>query len=264
MNGQILVRVRSGFARPLNKRVNSQVFRRRYKLKWPERSFRTHAVVVCLLLSLIVGITGLPMPVSKSTNERFPCEKCPCGCRTAAHCWDKCCCHTDEEKLAWADANGVTPPVFLVQRVVAAKQTKLVAAKQSTPACCALKKNTAPAATSAAVQSAKPNSPTKKCSACAKPDAPTKTCAACAKRTDGKPKSDSTKTVRSLKLVLLDPYLQCNGSGRLWKLLRSIYVNTNIGLRLEYAHPLPEQRLVEDIFASNIVYWPEGPVPRYL
>ncbi|MEZ6090988.1 MAG: hypothetical protein R3C05_23800 [Pirellulaceae bacterium] len=33
---------------------------------------------------------------------------------------DKCCCHTDAEKLLWAKRNGVTPPAFLVQRAARA------------------------------------------------------------------------------------------------------------------------------------------------
>ncbi|MDC0935495.1 hypothetical protein OAS39_04345 [Pirellulales bacterium] len=41
----------------------------------------------------------------------------PCGCQDAATCWDSCCCKTDQEKIAWARDNGVTPPDFLLARV---------------------------------------------------------------------------------------------------------------------------------------------------
>ena len=44
--------------------------------------------------------------------ERFPCEACGCGCRTARQCWLNCCCHSDEERLDWADREGVEVPGF--------------------------------------------------------------------------------------------------------------------------------------------------------
>lgn len=80
----------------------------------------------CILWTLLGSLIGVSSGVcvvppnvssiSKST-ERFPCENNVCGCALAAHCWDKCCCHSDEEKLQWARINGVTPPEFLVKRV---------------------------------------------------------------------------------------------------------------------------------------------------
>ncbi|WP_168566078.1 hypothetical protein [Crateriforma spongiae] len=80
---------------------------------------------IALVLLLVLGgaLSGcLFVPVSpksspRSSDQRFPCEACPCGCSTAEFCWDKCCCFNDEEKLRWADENGVTPPPFLVRRV---------------------------------------------------------------------------------------------------------------------------------------------------
>lgn len=42
--------------------------------------------------------------------ERYPCEDCPCGCTGAAQCWAHCCCHTTEQRLAWALERGVRPP----------------------------------------------------------------------------------------------------------------------------------------------------------
>lgn len=242
------------------------MFRRRFNLKWLRRGISTRAVVACLLVSLFVGITGLPMPVSKSTNERFPCEECPCGCHSATHCWDKCCCHTDEEKLAWANANGVTPPIFLVQRVAASKQTKLASSEKIAPACCAAKKNVV-SGTARTTTTTTTTTTTSKSSSmalqCVKSGVSAKPCPACAQKADGAQSSSPTKIVRSFKLVLFDPYAQCHGSGKLWKLLQLVYVSTNLGLQLDFAYPLAEHRLVENIYASSIVYWPDGPVPRY-
>ncbi|OYP38377.1 hypothetical protein [Rhodopirellula sp. MGV] len=81
-----------------------------------------------LLLSIVIALTGFisQPPLSNTSNqtaERFPCESCACGCPSAEHCWDRCCCHTDQEKLQWARENGVTPPQFLVDRVANACDT---------------------------------------------------------------------------------------------------------------------------------------------
>jgi hypothetical protein len=91
-----------------------------------------------LLLVIVVAIVGLPIPAKRKprSDEAYPCQDCACGCSSAEYCWDRCCCHTDHEKLAWARENNVTPPVFLVERVAkysSAKLDKLVANKR----CCA-------------------------------------------------------------------------------------------------------------------------------
>lgn len=50
---------------------------------------------------------------ARRSNERYPCENCRCGCFSAEQCWMSCCCHTLEQRLAWAKANHVTPPSWL-------------------------------------------------------------------------------------------------------------------------------------------------------
>jgi hypothetical protein len=60
----------------------------------------------------------MPIPVStldildKDNSQPFPCQSCPCGCKTAEQCWTNCCCFTPAERLAWAEKNGVTPPSY--------------------------------------------------------------------------------------------------------------------------------------------------------
>lgn len=84
-----------------------------------------------LIVMLSVCLAGLPIPIgriertAKDHSEPFPCQHCPCGCKTAEQCWRSCCCHTNAEKIAWAEKNGVTPPDFVF---VAAKR-ELVAVK---------------------------------------------------------------------------------------------------------------------------------------
>jgi hypothetical protein len=55
-----------------------------------------------------------------------------CSCRSAQACWRGCCCHTNREKLAWAEKHGVTPPSYVV--AAAAKE------KPAARGCCASKK----------------------------------------------------------------------------------------------------------------------------
>lgn len=76
-----------------------------------------------------VGVVLLPVDVRVATGDAYPCQGGSCGCQSAAQCWQNCCCHTDSEKVAWAQAHGVVPPAFVVER--AKLETK--AAK---PACC--------------------------------------------------------------------------------------------------------------------------------
>ena len=69
---------------------------------------------VALLIALVVaaGAVGIPLPrpVAKDTSRPFPCMHHACGCTTAESCWQGCCCLSDQQKLAWAEKHGVTPP----------------------------------------------------------------------------------------------------------------------------------------------------------
>lgn len=71
---------------------------------------------------LSIGSLGLPLPSlvpAKEAQERFPCENCPCGCATAEQCWNDCCCHSPQQRLKWAVANGVQPPASFVEELLA-------------------------------------------------------------------------------------------------------------------------------------------------
>ncbi|MCA9237178.1 MAG: hypothetical protein KDA44_17010 [Planctomycetales bacterium] len=77
--------------------------------------FASRLVSACLLAWFTVVALGVPLPAPRraapgAAGERFPCENCPCGCGTAEHCWQDCCCHTLPERLAWAEREGVRPP----------------------------------------------------------------------------------------------------------------------------------------------------------
>ena len=72
-------------------------------------------VVVLTLFSHFMVTIGVPLPaasrMSKDCSRPYPCQNRPCGCLTADLCWKgDCCCFTLEEKLAWAEDNGIEPP----------------------------------------------------------------------------------------------------------------------------------------------------------
>lgn len=89
------------------------------------------------LLAYVVTVGGFPLPapvVSSEHGEKFICQDHACGCRSAAQCWNNCCCFTPAERLAWADAHEVRLPGKLRQALVAqaSQPERNVAA-----ACCA-------------------------------------------------------------------------------------------------------------------------------
>src|SRR5262249_28300736 len=77
----------------------------------------------------------------------FPCQGRPCGCASAADCWQgDCCCFTLAEKVAWADAHGVEPPAHARERA-AACCSHGSCCSEPTPGCraCAARARSAPA-----------------------------------------------------------------------------------------------------------------------
>ncbi len=79
------------------------------------RSLR-QVVAACSLLSyvLLLGGVPLPAPVAKDPSRPFPCQGHRCGCATADQCWQRCCCYTHAQKLAWARRHGVQPPAEML------------------------------------------------------------------------------------------------------------------------------------------------------
>lgn len=85
-----------------------------------------------LSLSVLMGICAMlfPLPIAplpqnlqeKDSSEPFPCQNRPCGCRSADQCWKKCCCFDNNQKIAWAKANNVKVPDFVL--AAAKKETE--------------------------------------------------------------------------------------------------------------------------------------------
>ena len=90
--------------------------------------------LMSLLALLCLASILLPLPIApvaqidpgKDTSQPFPCQNRPCGCRSAEQCWKKCCCFTNSQKVAWAKANSVDLPDYVL---AAAKKESTVEKK---------------------------------------------------------------------------------------------------------------------------------------
>ena len=88
------------------------------------RKFLPKLIRGLVSLSVLLGVCAMlfPLPVAplppnspeKDSSEPFPCQNRPCGCRSAEQCWKKCCCFNDAQKVAWAKANNVKVPDFVL------------------------------------------------------------------------------------------------------------------------------------------------------
>ena len=88
------------------------------------RKFWRRNVRGLLSLSVLLGVCAilLPLPFAplpqnspdKDSSEPFPCQHRPCGCHSAEQCWKKCCCFDNNQKIAWAKANKVRVPDYVL------------------------------------------------------------------------------------------------------------------------------------------------------
>lgn len=106
----------------------------RLKTIWRRQARRAVALVVLF----VVCVRIVPIPLAPATGPEkdrsapFPCQNRPCGCRSAEQCWKKCCCFSNAQKLAWAEANSVQPPEY----VVAAANKEQPVSACGTGGCC--------------------------------------------------------------------------------------------------------------------------------
>ncbi len=73
---------------------------------------RRQAVAGVTLLAYLAASIGVPLPtgVAKDLSRPFPCQHHSCGCLNAEQCWQRCCCFTRDQRLAWAHEHDVIPP----------------------------------------------------------------------------------------------------------------------------------------------------------
>ena len=95
-----------------------------------KRRLRRPFVWLLIAQQVLAGAgVSLPCPAAAAGAERYPCEHCGCGCQSAVQCWTQCSCFTFEEKVAWAQRNGIAVPEY----AVAAAEREAVAPRK--PAC---------------------------------------------------------------------------------------------------------------------------------
>lgn len=165
------------------------------------RNFRrwTQSSIASLLCcAILLGTVGFPTlrPVVKDRSSPFPCQDKPCGCASADSCWKSCCCHTNQEKVAWAEEHHVVVPDFVIA-AAALENPKPIAKPKATGSCCqALAKS---GSTCSAVATCHDTSTTKR---------------------------SATKSIHKSKaqrgdfqLVLTDSYRKCQGHPPLWTAL---------------------------------------------
>ncbi len=203
-------------------------------------STTSRVVAAVLLLTMVLAISGLPQPVRKQikSGERFPCESCACGCSTAAYCWDQCCCHTDVQKLAWADKHGVQAPNFLVTRVALAKTKN--ASLVSKPSCCQKKV----------------------IASCCDKGSSSATCS------DQHEATESTETqaddAPSIRFLSFRAYAKCQGMNWVWTLLNQSTVKVlDPCSEVDLDAPLIAWFQIKDDLLSSDSEAPDPPVPWF-
>lgn len=101
------------------------------------RGFARVGAICALLVHTIAAIGVIPSPayLSKLTGhavgEAYPCASGRCGCSSARECWTTCACQTLEQKLRWAERQGVSVPDYV-------DRSTLDASKDDAGAACAL------------------------------------------------------------------------------------------------------------------------------
>ena len=98
------------------------------------------AIAMLAIVSHLIVAFGLPLPFVRCTSDAsapYPCQFRPCGCASSDLCWKgDCCCFTLEEKLEWADVNGIEPPSHVRPLVETRKSYRPIATKKKS--CCPL------------------------------------------------------------------------------------------------------------------------------
>ncbi|WP_171469397.1 hypothetical protein [Frigoriglobus tundricola] len=89
------------------------------------------------LVSHLLATFGFPLPApKKGSSQPFPCQNRPCGCLTYDACWaGDCCCFTIEEKLRWAEENGIEVPTH-VRPLIESRKSRPAPPPKKKKSCC--------------------------------------------------------------------------------------------------------------------------------
>jgi hypothetical protein len=158
-------------------------------------------------MTVAVCSVGVPLPAhseKKPGAAPFPCQDCPCGCKDAETCWRDCCCYTNQQKLAWARRNRVTPPAF----VVAAAKHEGCCEGNRAHACCEAKTASVGLAAVKRPCCAKPGAA---CASSTSQCAATRSCSQCDEHSTAADTPPPLTERRSPGTVLLISKLRCGG-----------------------------------------------------
>lgn len=205
-------------------------------------------MVGLLLLNWVLLTVGIPipLPIAKDRSQPYPCMDGQCGCGSAAACWKSCCCHTDLEKVLWANRRGITPPAFVLEAAKreAAKITAQKCELSSTKSCC---------------QKSHSNSCTKE--SISEDQLATLTQALAQDEADKKPSKKSSKEDTGSDTLTLSSWLRCQGQG--------VTALADLeGVLPTGSNPLPSGALVSawltnsDQHPLEVAYLPPVPPPQ--
>lgn len=201
------------------------------RIRTSSRLTRQTLALVCMLL-LVLMITGLPVPLTngKDRSTPFICMESRCGCMTAEQCWKHCCCHTNEEKLAWARKHNQPVPDYVVQADVQLSG-KCESCEQEFrhDTCCEVEN-----------------------------DSSNSSCC------EHQNTSKSSKPPKSLKWIIMIHAHQCQGHDG-WSLLANAIVVLKCDCALELLICLPSGNVAVDAWALSTHFTtPESPPPKHL
>jgi hypothetical protein len=104
---------------------------RKTRIQWTRRLISL-IVLIGILGSFVPLPAGLGLGVTKDLSKPFPCQYRACGCRSADQCWKQCCCFTNSQKVAWAKAEEIALPDFVL---TAAEREEQIATQQAKQCC---------------------------------------------------------------------------------------------------------------------------------
>jgi hypothetical protein len=191
--------------------------------------------VLAALGGFLAATVGVPVIVTddgKDRSQPYPCMDHACGCKSAEACWRGCCCFTMAQKLAWAEARGVTPPAFVV--AAAQREAKPAACCQTSAGCCS--RHVHPAHDHGPLESDH----------------------------DGREPASKIETTSdpgwNVAFVLADSYRQCQGLGQLWLVLGAAMPATHVEFSVDLL-PAGEAPFFVPVLAS-LSLRPAVPPPR--
>jgi hypothetical protein len=231
--------------------------------------------VTTFLVLLCFCAATMPIPIAtldlldKDTSQPFPCQNCPCGCKTAEQCWTNCCCFTPAERLAWAEKNGVTPPSYAQKPTSeeSATDEKLVSSKDCGDSALEMSTCSEPRKACCEKHASKKVS-NRKTIGSSKPDCgaakEAKSCGSCCPSAKAdKVQSKASGNVTKRKVVLSMFALKCQGKSSAFTLLPWTILTT-IQKVVLFEHEFGPAHQVTKLDPAPVFFKPDTPPPKQM